>query len=353
MTNDSRSLAPEAQTALRIRTIQAIEGGMRRGKAAETFRVTTQAIRNWYKKYKQGGWEALNGKPRGRPKTGGALKGWQASRICQVVRDRVPDQLRMPFILWTADAVRELIQKKYGVKVSTRTVQRYLKTWGFTPQKPIRLAYERDPEAVRRWLEEEYPDLVKRAKKEKAAIFWGDELGLRSDHQSGRFYSPKGKTPIRQGTGKRFKVNLLSIISNRGKLAFMIFQSKFNSEVFIKFLERVIRYAKRKVILIIDSHPVHQSAMTKKWLKAHNKLIEVVYLPAYSPDLNPDEMLNHDVKANAIGRQKPRTEKEMTENLRIFLWRRQKTPHIVRRYFHEKSVRYAMPFGRKQTILCR
>jgi len=343
MKSDSRSLAPEAQAALRIRAIQAIQGGMRRGKAAETFRVTTQAIRNWYRKFKQGGWDALAGKPRGRPKTGGALKRWQAERISQVVRDRVPDQLRMPFILWTADAVRELIMKRYGVKVSTRTVQRYLKAWGFTPQKPVRLAYERDPEAVQRWLNEEYPDLVKRAKKEKAAIFWGDEMGLRSDHQSGRFYSPKGKTPVRQGTGKRFKLNLLSIISNRGKLAFMIFRGKFNSKVFKYFLGRVIRYGKRKVILIIDSHPVHKSAETKRWLRAHREQIEIVYLPGYSPDLNPDEMLNHDVKANAIGRQKPRTEEEMTNNLRNFLWRRQKMPHIVRRYFHEKSVRYAMP----------
>lgn len=341
MSNDSRSLTPKAQAALRIRAIQAIQGGMRRGKAAETFQVTTQAIRNWYRTYKQGGWEALSGKQRGRPKTGGALKGWQAKNICTIIRDRVPDQLRMPFVLWTADAVRELIQRKYGMKVSTRTVQRYLKTWGFTPQKPVRQAYERDPKAVERWLKKEYPNLVKRAKAEKASIFWGDEMGVRSDHQSGRFYSPKGKTPIRQGTGKRFRANMLSIISNRGKLAFMVFTGKFRSKVLIGFLIRVIRHVNRKVILILDSHPVHQSSETKKWLDAHKSQMEVVFLPSYSPELNPDEMLNQDVKANAVGRQKPRNLYEMKHNLRSFLHRRQKMPHIVRRYFHEKSVRYA------------
>lgn len=341
MSNDSRSLTPEAQAALRIRTIHAIRGGMRRGKAAETFQVTTQAIRNWYRKFEKGGWDALTGKPRGRPKTGGILKGWQAARICQMIRDRVPDQLRMPFVLWTADAVRELISRKYGVKVSTRTVQRYLKAWGFTPQKPVRQAYERNPKAVERWLKKEYPDLVKRAKAENASIFWGDEMGVRSDHQAGRFYSPKGKTPIRQGTGRRFSANMLSIISNRGKMAFMVFTGKFKSKVLLSFLSRVIRHVKRKVILILDSHPVHKSKETGKWLEAHEDQIEVVFLPAYSPELNPDEMLNQDVKANAVGRQKPRTQMEMTHNLRSFLHRRQKMPHIVRRYFHEKSVRYA------------
>jgi hypothetical protein len=227
------------------------------------------------------------------------------------------------------------------MKVSTRTVQRYLKTWGFTPQKPVRQAYERDPKAVERWLKKEYPNLVKRAKAEKAAIFWGDEMGVRSDHQSGRFYSPKGKTPIRQGTGKRFRANMLSIISNRGKLAFMVFTGKFRSKVLIGFLIRVIRHVNRKVILILDSHPVHQSSETKKWLDAHKSQMEVVFLPSYSPELNPDEMLNQDVKANAVGRQKPRNLYEMKHNLRSFLHRRQKMPHIVRRYFHEKSVRYA------------
>lgn len=341
MSNDSRSLTPEAQAALRIRTLQAIQGGMRRGKAAKTFQVTTQAIRNWFRIYKKGGWEGLSGKPRGRPKTGGSLKDWQAKNICKIICDRVPDQLRMPFVLWTADAVRELIHRKYGIRVSTRTVQRYLKAWGFTPQKPVRQAYERDPKAVERWLKKEYPDLVKRAKAKKASIFWGDEMGVRSDHQAGRFYSPKGKTPIRQGTGKRFSANMLSIISNRGKLAFMVFTGKFKSKVLIGFFSRVIRHVNRKVILILDSHPVHQSRETRKWLDAHKNQIEVVFLPSYSPELNPDEMLNHDVKANAVGRQKPRNLEEMKYNLRSFLHRRQKMPHIVRRYFHEKSVRYA------------
>ncbi len=341
MKQDRRSLSKEAQAALRVRAIQAMQGGMRWKKAAETFEVSRQTILNWRRKYEAGGWEALHAHTRGRPKTGGSLKGWQSANICKTIQNRVPEQLRMPFILWTADAVRELIQKKYSIQLSTRTVQRYLKIWGFTPQKPVRRAYERDPKAVEHWLRVEYPTLVNRSKAEKAVIYWGDEMGLRSDHQAGRFYSPKGKTPIRAGTGKRFQANMVSIISNRGDLAFMVFTERFTTEVFLRFLGRVIRHARRKVILIVDGHRVHKSKKLKEWLMRQGAQIELVFLPSYSPELNPDEMLNQDVKANAVGRQKPRDRMELAKELRRFLHRKQKMPQVVSRYFHEEHVRYA------------
>jgi len=338
---DRRSLSIEEQAALRIRALQAIQGGMRWKKAAETFQVSRQTILNWRRKFEAGGWEALYANNRGRPTTGGSLKKWQVATICKTIQNKVPDQLRMPFVLWTADAVRELIQRKHSICLSTRTVQRYLKEWGFTPQKPVRRAYERDPKAVECWLKKDYPALVKRAKAEKAALFWGDEMGLRSDHQAGRFYAPKGKTPIREGTGKRFHANMISIISNRGEMAFMVFTERFTTDVLIRFLGRVIRHAKRKVILILDGHRVHKSKMLQGWIDQQSDQIELVFLPAYSPELNPDEMLNQDVKANAVGRQKPRDQKELIHELRRFLYRRQKTPHQVSRYFHEEHVRYA------------
>ena len=175
----------------------------------------------------------------------------------------------MPFILWTAEAVRELIGRKYSIHLSTRTIQRYLKVWGFTPQKPVRRAYERDPKAVERWLQIDYPELVKRAKAEKAVIFWGDEMGLRSDHQAGRFYSPKGKNPCSRGNRQAFSRNMVSIISNRGEMAFMVFTERFTIQVLIRFLGRVIRYAKRKVICILDGHRVRKSKKLGKWVKQH------------------------------------------------------------------------------------
>ena len=341
MSNDSRSLTPEAQAVLRIRTIHAIRGGMRRGKAAETFQVTTQAIRNWYRKFKKGGWDALSGKPRGRPKTGGILKDCQSANICQIIRDRVPDQLRMPFVLWTADAVRELIRRKYGVKVSTRTVQRYLKAWGFTPQKPLRRAYEQDPAAVKRWVEEQYPAIRIAAKAEKAEIYWGDEMGLRSDHQAVTSYGRKCRTPTIPGTGKRFGCNMISAITNRGHLQFMVFHRRFNSAVFLVFLARLVRQVGRNAFLIVDGHPAHRSAIVKRWLAEQVDRIQVFYLPGYSPKLNPDELLNQDVKTNAVGRRRPADQDQMISGVRGYLRSTQKQPQIVRAYFEEENVRYA------------
>jgi transposase len=318
-----------------------MQGGMRWKKAAETFEISRQTIINWRRKYEAGGWEALHTNTRECPQTCGCLKGWQSANICKTIQNRVPEQLRMPIILWTAGAVRELIQQKYSIQLSTRTLQCCLKIWGFTPQKPVRRAYERDPKAVGHSLRVEYPNLVKRAKTEKTVIYWGDEMGLRSDHQASRFYSPKGKTPIRAGSGKRFQANMVSIISNRGGLAFMVFTERFTTQVFLRFLGRVVRHARRQVILIVDGHRVHKSKILKVWLMQQGAQIELVFLPAYSPELNPDEMLNQDLKANAVGRQKPRDRKELAQKLRRFLHRRQKLPHVVSRYFHEEFVRYA------------
>jgi transposase len=341
MSQDARSLAPQAQAALRQRAVRAVCGGMSQVAAAEAFGVTRQAVGKWMKAYRRGGNAALAARKRGPKRPRRKLMGWQAAAVSNTIRDRHPEQLKLPFFLWTSDAVRQLIQRKYGVAVSSRSVRRYLTRWGFTPQKPKRRAYERDPEAVRRWLEEEYPAIRRRAKAEKARIYWGDAMGVRSDHQAGRSYSPKGRTPTTSGTGKRFGANVLSAITNRGELAFMIFKARFTTSVFVGFLRRLVRQAGRKAFLIVDGHPVHKSAGTRKWLASQAERIEVFFLPGYSPDLNPDEMLNQDVKANAVGRRRPRNQPQMMRTVRRYLKRRRRDPEQVRRYFDEESVRYA------------
>jgi transposase len=194
---------------------------------------------------------------------------------------------------------------------------------------------------VRRWLEQEYPALRARAKAEKALIYWGDEMGMRSDHQAGRSYGLKGQTPVIPGTGKRFSCNMISAITNRGELSFMIFKQRFTAAVFIVFLTRLLRLVNRRVYLIVDGHPVHKAAKVSRWVEARSKRIRLIYLPGYSPELNPDEMLNNDVKSNAVGRRRPRDQPEMLADVRGYLRGTQRRPEIVRGYFQEKHVRYA------------
>lgn len=341
MKTDARTLHPEAQEAIRRKAVAAVEDGMTRVAAARLFGVTRQSVDRWVKAHREHGDAVLGARKRG-PKPGQTrLQGWQAATVCRLIEDRQPEQLKLPFALWTREAVQTLIRRRFGVRVSLTTVGRYLARWGFTPQKPVRHAYERDSEAVRRWLDEEYPAIRERAKAEHALIYWGDEMGVRSDHQTGRSYAPKGRTPAVAGTGQRFGCNVISAITNRGHLSFMVFKRGFTTDVFLRFLRRLVKQAARKVYLIVDGHPVHRSKRVKAWLAEHADAIELFYLPGYSPELNPDEMLNHDVKANAVGRKRAPDRTKLMRNVRRHLDRRRADPEAVRRYFHAETVRYA------------
>lgn len=337
---DARSLSPEAQEDLRCKTVRAVSDGMTQGEAARVFGIARGTVNVWMKRWREGGLRAMRSRERGRPR-GTRLKPWQAALAVRLITDRCPDQIKLPFALWTREAVGQLIEERFGLRLSVWTVGRYLKRWNLTPQKPLRRAYEQNPEAVRRWLEHEYPAIGREAKRLKAEIHWGDEMGLRSDHTAGRSYGRRGRTPVVPGTGKRFRCNMISSITNQGRLAFMVFHQRFRADVFIEFLRRLIRQAKRMVFLIVDRHPVHKSKRVAKWLASHGDSIRVFFLPPYSPDLNPDELLNNDVKANAVGRRRARDQGEMIVNVRSYLRSTQKQPPVVCNFFEHPKVRYA------------
>jgi transposase len=338
---DARRLSPSAQEDLRRRVVRAVrEQGMSKAEAARTFSVSRTSVHGWLNSYQSRGAAGLCSQPRGRPKRS-RLAGHQAATVVRIITDRCPDQLKLPFALWTREAVAQLIAERYDIRLSVWTVGRYLNKWGFTPQKPLRRAYERDPVAVARWLREEYPAIRRRAKRAGAEILWGDEMGLRSDHQTGTSYGRKGKTPVIPGTGQRFRGNMISAISNQGRLAFMVFKQRFTWKVLLAFLRRLIRHAGRKVFLIVDRHPVHKSVKVQRWLAKHKSQIELFFLPGYSPELNPDEYLNQDLKANAVGRRRPANQNEMLSDLRSYLRSTQRQPEVIKHYFQHEAVTYA------------
>ena len=339
-TTDTRRLSPQAQEQVRLKVLAVVRDGMRKSKASRIFGVSRTSIDSWLAKVEDGGLRALKSKPRGRPRQS-RLPGWQAANVVRLIEGGCPDQLRLPFALWTREAVRQLLRNRFGLDVSVWTVGRYLAHWGLTPQKPLRRAYEQNPEAVKRWLKETYPAIRRRAKREKAEIHWGDEMGLRSDDQRGRSYGRRGKTPVIFGTGRRFGCNMISTVTNRGRLAFMVFDERFTAPVCIRFLKRLIRHSRRKVFLIWDRHPVHRSAAVQQWLHANRRRIASFFLPEYSPELNPDEYLNNDVKSNAAGRERPADQLELIECVRSYLRQTQGRPHLVRNYFNHEDVTYA------------
>ena len=340
MKTDARKVGADAQYEKRITAMKAVLDGMSHQKAASLVGVTRQSVTEWVKRYKEVGWSGLKIGKRGRRK-GRAIASHQAANICNTIKDKCPDQLRLFGCLWTAASVGALIKKRFGITYSRRHVQRLLKHWGYTPQKPIRRAYEQDPVAVKHWLEKEYPKIRRRAKRENALIYWEDETGARSDYNAGRSYGERGHTPVIADTGKRFGCNVISALTNRGDLNFMVFTGRFDTGVFMTFLKRLIKHTDRKVFLIADGHPSHKAKKVRAWIEKNKNRIEIFFLPPYSPELNPDEYLNNDIKQNAVGRQRAQTQDELVTNIRGHLRRRQKQPNVVSRFFRHKDVKYA------------
>lgn len=340
--HDARSLAPAAQEVLRQRAVAAVlTEGRTQVEAAHLFGVTRQAVGKWIATARTHGRRALRARRRGRPPRSGArLTPPQATEIRRLLRHRMPDQLALPFYLWTREAVQRLIQQRTGVRLSRTSVGRYLAAWHFTPQKPVRRAVERNPVAVKRWLTTEYPAIAARAKRQRAAIYWIDEMGVRSDDVVGRSYAPRGRTPVVVGTGQRFSCHMISGITNRGTLAFMTYTGSFNQTVLLRFFRRLVRQADRKVVVIMDGHPVHRGKRVAAWVAKHRTQLEVYFLPGYSPELNPDELLNQDTK-QVTGRQRPRTQPQLRQTMHSHLRRRQRQPVIVRRFFQHPDTSYA------------
>jgi len=339
--SDARKLDAATQAHLRRSVVQAVRGGMKQTPAARVFGVSLRAANKWMALDKVGGLRALRPRRRGRRAGDGRLDRTQSMRIRQLIIDALPDQLKLPFYLWTRAAVASLIRREYGIEVSLTTVGRYLAAWGMSPQKPVRRAYERNDAAIARWLSEEYPAIARQAKQARAVIYWGDEMGLRSDHITGTSYAPVGHTPIVRATGQRFGCNMISAITNRGQLAFMVFHGKFDARLFIGFMQRLLKQADGKVYLIVDGHPVHRSREAKRFVEDHADTLRLIRLPGYCPELNPDELLNQDVKTNALGKSRPTTRAEMMGGVRRHLHRRQRQPQVIRNLFEEKHVRYA------------
>jgi len=340
--HDARKLDVAGKLDLRRRVVHAVSNGeLSKAKAARVFGVSRTSVHEWMKLYRAYGEDGLVPKRPGRSKGGGYLQGWQAGVIVNIIKDRTPDQLKMPFALWTREAVRDLIYEKFGIWYAVRSVGDLLARWGFTAQKPQKRAYERDDERVRQWLETDYPRLRERAKREGAEIYWEDETGLRSDHFVGRSYAPRGQTPTVESTGKRFGCNIISAVSNKGTLRFRVFEGSFTQEVMIDFLARLVRDAERKVIVIADGHPVHRGKKLNRWLEKHQDECELVLLPPYAPELNPDEVLNQDLKANVFSAARPATKAQMIHQTRSYLASTQKRPDVVQSFFHETHVAYA------------
>jgi transposase len=341
-TIDMRKLTREARYERRVQVIRLRKAGRTYDEIATLTGLSRTGVFDICKRHATSGSSALHDAAGGR-KLGEQrlLSPAQEALVQKLIADKTPDQLKMPYALWSRAAVAELIEQRFGLKLKVRTMGMYLQRWGFTPQKPMRKAYEQSPAAVKKWLDEDYPALAQRARAEGAEIHWGDESGLRSDDVRGRSYAPRGETPVVRVPNKRHGLSIISTVTNKGQMRWRIFDGALNSTILIDFFKRLIKGQKKKVFLILDNLRVHHSKPVKHWLAQHAEYIEVFYLPSYSPELNPDEMANADLKQAVTKLAPARTKLQLVKATARHLRSVQRQPQRIKKYFEHDPVRYA------------
>ena len=337
-----RSLSPDARHERRVQVIRLRKAGRTYDEIAEQTGLSRTGVFNICKRHKEIGAKALRDAPGGRRSgQGRMLDAAQELLVRQLIADKTPDQLKMPYALWSRAAVAQLVEQCFGIRLAVRTVGLYLSRWGFTPQKPMKKAYEQSPAAVKRWLELDYPAIAARAKAEGAEIHWGDESGLRSDDVRGRSYAPKGQTPVVRVNSKRHGLSVISTVTNKGEMRWKIFDGALNADILIDFMRRLVRGARKKIFLVLDNLRVHHAQPVKAWLAANKEHIEVFYLPSYSPELNPDEMANADLKQAVTKLAPARTKLQLVKATSSHLRSVQRQPERIRKYFEHEPIRYA------------
>ena len=333
----------ETLKALRKRAVYGVmRHGLSQKKAAELFGFSQTSMSKYIRLYKSQGAKSFSYKKRGIPiGTGSFLRKTQEQELREDIVSFTPDELGMEFTLWTSKVVREHLRRKYAINYSVRGVRKLMCRIGFSSQKPVKLAIQRNPEKITEWLEKQYPKIKERAMKESARIYWGDEMGIHSTDNRGRTYGLVGQTPMIKKTGSRFKCNMLAAISPQGFMNWMVFEDNFTSQKFILFLGRMMRQINQKIFLVVDNHRVHHSAKVKAYVEKHKNRIQLFYLPPYCPDMNPQELVNQDVKANANNFRVLRNLQDLTINVRSYLTHIQFDPFKIQNFFQKKEVAYA------------
>lgn len=343
---DARSLPRDAQEELRRQAIRLLRQKFSVDEISSIVGVAVSTVGVWIRKFRAEGEKGLESKRRGRKYLSGrTLNLAQEWHLRSVIVGQNPMQMQLPFALWNRRAVMELIKQLGGIEMPIRTVGEYLLRWGYTPQRPTKRALEQDSVAVETWMKTTYPKIAARAKAESALIYWGDETAVAEDGHWVRGYAPAGRTPVLAQWTTRHGLTMISAVTNQGLAKFEFIQGAMNAQLFIEFMARLIQEADRKIFLIVDNLRVHHAKLVTEWLSENKERIELFYLPPYSPELNPDEYLNRDLKTELRTGSRSKTKSALLRKAQAFMERISSMPERVKSYFRFGPVSYAQAAG--------
>lgn len=335
--SDGRKLDHVSLQTMRIQAVKAVREGQSVQGVADAYGVNIRSVFRWLSDYSSGGQKALQAKPiPGRPRK---LSGGQMSWLASTVRRHTPQQYQFEFALWTLQLIGEVIHRRFGIRLSRSAVGRAMNALGFTPQRPLYRATQRDAVLVERWQQEEFPAIAAEAKRVGATILFADEASIRSDYHAGTTWSVQGQTPVVDTTGRRFSLNMLSAVSATGQFRFMVHEGTATAKVFVEFLKRLIHDAKRPVFLVVDGHQIHKAKLVKDYVVAQDGRLKLFFLPPYSPHLNPDEQVWGNVKSR-VAKRTAESKEDLKAKVISALRRLQKLTKTIQGFFRHPDCRY-------------
>jgi len=339
MDTDCRKLSPSQQEELRRRAVSMVQKGTPPTEVADLMGTAPRSIFYWMARYRSGGWSGLKtGSRSGRP---AKLDATDMRYIYETVTEGDPRQEGFPFALWTLKMIRKFIRRELGIELSRWSVSRLLKQMGLSVQRPVWRSWQQDADAVKRWQSRQFPALRAYAKRTGAKVYFADEAGIRSDYHSGTTWAVRGKTPMVKNTGARFGCNMISAVSPRGELRFMVTERRMSASLFCEFLDRLMVGEDGTVLVVVDGHPSHKAKKVSEHLEKYHGRLRLYTLPSYSPELNPDELVWNWVKSHKLGKDSNIKDKvSLIKAARAALAALQKSTATIKGFFDHPELNY-------------